>query len=199
MVVPHLVCCAGAGARAVSLEATRRLNFQWPSSRTSVSSYRPACEMTAPLLAGDDERPARPGGGGVTVHRDDEVRQQVIVLRAVGRRAHALLHERLDACGSARDRPEAADPFAVLREQARIGGEITIVEVTAVVEQEILDLFLVLELLQPRSKGCVSADATLGRQPERDHEKRKPTCSSQTIRPSHRVNPSFRTISDCGV
>src|SRR5690349_11568856 len=35
------------------------------------------------LLTGDDEGPARPGGGGVALDGDHEVREQVIVLRGV--------------------------------------------------------------------------------------------------------------------
>jgi len=81
----------------------------------------------------------------------------VIVLRRVGRGAHALFHEGLDTGWSAGGLAEAADPLSVFCEQIAVGREVAGVEVAAVVEQEVLDLLLVLEALQARATLLSSA------------------------------------------
>src|SRR5262245_45761847 len=98
-------------------------------------------------LAGDDEGPPRPRRRRVTVDRDHEVREEMVILRDVRLGAHVFFHERLDVRRS-RYRSEAANPLAVLREQRRVAREVAAVEIAPVVEQEVLDLLLVLEPLQ---------------------------------------------------
>ncbi len=76
---------------------------------------------------------------GIARDGDDEVREQVVVLGGVRLHTERLFHERLDVA-RAGDRAETVNPLAVRGKEAGVGGEVAAVEVTAVVEQQRLNL-----------------------------------------------------------
>src|SRR6185312_17439917 len=90
------------------------------------------------------ESPARPGRGSVAIHVDLEIGQDMESISAIGP-GNVLFHKRLDG-RRALDRAESAHPFPVFGEKARVVGEVSGVEVSAVVEQDSLDL---LDVLKP--------------------------------------------------
>src|SRR6185295_3985499 len=84
----------------------------------------PACLRNGRFLvrSGGDKGPARPCCGGVAMHLDLEIGQDMEGIAAI-RPGDVLFHESLDSRGSLHG-TEAAHPFAILGKQAGIGRKI---------------------------------------------------------------------------
>ena len=93
------------------------------------------------------ELPARPSGGGVALNIDDEIGQQVKVVRGI-RASYRFFHERLNGRRSLYGSHPAL-PHAVPRKQLGVRLEIARIEVAAVVEQQLFDFRPVLDTLNP--------------------------------------------------